>query len=328
MPRKKPDFKKIILLLDYLEERGGRVPVEEVCEHFGMTEKEIRSVANKIIYCGKPPYTYDTQFTFEFDEGYIEFKSPLYKTPRPGFTDKEAFAFLFALMFLEDLYKDAAGSVELKVIEKIKKAIPKVLYEAAQMQLKAFPVVTRLEAPEGFTKAVGEARRESNLIKIRYYSIMHQEIKEYKVAPIGIRFAFQKYYLLALDISDLEIKTFLVSNILSYDVLNEKYEVSDEIRERAYEEWRERFLARNGSTTVKLVYRGKSARQISEAFEKEDIKWIGENEVEVCVRLISEEWLLSRFILPFGGEVRIKEPREVAERIKVLLKKAEELIES
>jgi predicted DNA-binding transcriptional regulator YafY len=327
MPRKKDDIKKIILLLNYLEERGGRVSVEEVCEHFGMSEKELQQVANKIIFCGKPPYTYDTQFTFEVEDGYIEFKSPLYKTPRPGFNDKEAFAFLFALMFLEELYRDAESSIEMKVIEEIKKTIPSLLYEAARKQLEVFPVVTRMDAPEGFPNAVGEARRRSVLIRINYYSLAHQEIKEYRVAPIGIRFAFQNYYLLAFDVSDFEVKTFLFKNILSYELLDEEFVVSEEIKSQAYEEWRERFLAGKDARTVTLIYRGKSARFISEMFERENFRWLSDDEVEVTVRFISHEWLLSRFILPFSGEVRIKEPREVADKIKKLLKKAEELLE-
>lgn len=326
MARRRVDIKLIMLLLNYLEERGRRVPVEEVLSIFGLFQDELSKIADTIIYCGTPPYTFDAQFTFEIEDGLIEFSSPLYKTPSPGFTQKEAFAFLFALHALEELYKDS-GSVELEVIEKVKRAIPEVLFEAAKKQLEPYGVVLRFDAPDGFFNAAREAKNTHKVLKISYYSFQHHQVKEYKVAPIGIRLAYRNYYLLAVDIQDKTPKTFLCDNIVDYELTDSEFIIDAELKKEAEKEWENQFLNKQKEKSVTLVFSGKAARFVAESFPPEDTRWIDDDRIEVRIRFISEDWLITRWILPFSGEVSIKEPEELVRNVEKLLKRAEEMVE-
>lgn len=317
MKSKEFDLKETFLLLSYLEQSGGNASIEELQKVFGCDLKKLKNIARVVNLLEVSP---GTVFIMEVDEenNLVTLNSP-YDFRIPFVLDKdEFFAFVFALAAFKEYVGDADEEYK-TLIEKIEKRFPKILLDAAKEYLARHRPIYPKREVLGIVGILKKALAESRVIEVNYYSITKSSFSLYKICPLKISYFFRNFYLWAKDLKDGLIKSFIVDNITSVRITGEKYTVSEEDRQKCREKI-EDFREKRDEKKVILKAVDFSAKYIEEMFFDLIIERVSDREVIFQVPLISTDWLVSKWLIPFSGEVSIVEPVEVAKEASKLVR--------
>lgn len=313
MKRDSLDFQKLLSMLAYLEQKGGEASIKELKELFGYNLTELKKIAKIVCLCEVMPAV---TFNLEIDEKNekVSFYSP-YDIRIPfALNEKEIFAFLFALLAFKEYIGDANEDYKL-IIDKIMNNLPKLLVEAVRKDLDKHRAIYPNREIFELLNLISKAIRERKEIILNYYSMTSTKFGIYRVLPIQVNYYFKGFYLWAVDTSDRMVKSFILENISDIEITKETFrldkKVEDELKVKI-----EEFKKRRQDEMVTLKATGFSGRYLSEMFQRFKQEELSDNEVLFRVPLISIDWIVYQWLLPFSGEVIIVEPKEVAEKAK------------
>ncbi|MCX7831651.1 MAG: WYL domain-containing protein [Actinobacteria bacterium] len=311
MNRNSFDFQKLLSMLAYLEQKGGEASIKELEELFGYDKSELKKIAKIICLCEVMPAV---TFNLEIDEKdeKVSFYSP-YDIRIPfALSEKELFAFLFALLAFKEYIGDANEDYK-HLIDKIIGNLPKLLVEAVKKDLEKHRAVYPNREVFEVLNLISKAIKERKKIRISYYSTTSSRFGVHEVLPIQVNYYFKGFYLWAVDTADQLIKTFILENISDIEIIPETFNLDSKI-ENELKVKIEEFKKRRQDEMVTLKATGFSARYLSEMFQRFKKEELSDNEILFQVPLISIDWIVYQWLLPFSGEVSIVEPREIAEK--------------
>lgn len=321
MPRKKLNLKSnFFLILCYLEQKGGKAKLSEIENYFGISREEVLSLVKEFDLCEIAPCVI-LSVSYDRAQDTIQLEYPQ-ELEMPAFlTAKEAIAFMFALTAFKEYLGDAEGGYNL-IIKKFEKSFPEILKEAAEEELKIMGAVFPNSEVRKTVVQLLDAINQKRTVELSYYPFTKGTPERYRLNPIHVGYYFKNFYLWALDTEDGEVKTFIVDNIYDLEIKNRRFELSESTKQR-FKNKLEEFKSKKYEQFVELRARGFSARYIEEMFTGYEKYYDEAGDLIVKVPLISLEWLVTRWLLPYGGEVVIDKPediaRQAAEKIRKML---------
>jgi predicted DNA-binding transcriptional regulator YafY len=328
MPRKSNDFlETYLMLLAYLDQKGGEADLQEVEKCLGLSKDMIKKMGKTVKMVGVPPYTPSELFDLELDEteNKVRLQSPVDVNLPLALNAREAFELIFALLTFKE-YLISTSELYCSLIDRLIKSAPNLLVEAVKRELETH----KPHLPKGKIRelagTLSNAISSRKKVRFVYYSLAGSQLKEYTVLPLKISYFFKSFYLWAVDDEDGKIKSFLLDNIGRFEVTTFKFQISEEIMEDLKEKERE-FVRHEEIPRVTLKAKGFAAQYISEIYSNLNREWVNERELLFKVPFLSLEWLLCRWILPFGGQVEIIEPEKTKYEIESLLEKFLEKIQ-
>ncbi len=302
------DFKKVWMIINYLEEKGGRAKVDEFMSFFNLSRKDLDQLTDTIMLCGFPPYTPDELFWMEIENGEIVFYSPRDIKIPADLNYKEAFALLFALYLFNELIGKHDERFS-KVLSKIIKALPETYLDSFEKYLQknyAFFFVAGTERK--IIESVISAIQKEEAVKIQYYPISKHEVREYYLLPERIKFEHGKFYLLAKDLVEDKEKIFFMENVVELSQLDpcelNNLKSSSKNKNSLY------------TDEVAVEISGAAARYFKETFSDLAYTEVDDEKIQVVFNSCTPEWLISRWILPFAGCVKIIKPDNFREKVR------------
>lgn len=299
---------KVLYLLNYLEQKGGSAGVDEVMHLFEITEDEIESILKEIAFLEVSP-SVCVSLDYDRENRTIEINPGLSVHFPFALDERESIAFLFALLAFEEYVGKASRDYE-SLIQMMKNSMPKLILEAAQKEMPLFKAVYPFKEIFELIEQISHAIQKRKRIKFTYYSIAGSRQSSYVVLPLRILYCFNKFYLWAYDREDETVKSFLIENISDLNIQAFSFELTEEILKKLEDKLRD-FTERRYEQFVTLKASGFSAKYIDEIFADFEKEHLNNGDLLIKVPLISVDWLVSKWIMPFNGEVVVLEPEEV-----------------
>ena len=286
--------------LDELAKKA-RIPKEQIANELGAV----------LLMCGVPPYFPHNYIGFAIEEGSVQI------------TFADQFERPISLSALEALaLKLACESVTLpdgNLPKEVGELLAKVEEGMAPEQRSQFRILARRVAvrdedslPDGLTAraAMGVAERRSLLLD--YRSAGTDASRRRCIHPYGLIGRDGHWYLIAKDAEsqDGRVVPFRLDRVRGIEMGDERFEIPADFR---LDDWGQGSLVQgDGSRPIARVrFRGPSARWIRETADLGSMDEISEH--EVIWRLpIRSEASLTRFLLGFGADAEVLEPRSLA----------------
>ena len=220
--------------------------------------------------------------------------------------------------------------VELEsALAKIFNSLPEYLKGSIGTYIKNYEIISdpfvKLEKHQQKFKKIKEAMSSNLKIRVKYYSMRSDEIRERKLNCYNLFFNSGAPYLSAYCHLREETRFFRIDRIKEIKILEEQYQIpenyslDDELAAAwGVEQGEEEF-------DLKIKFSGRAARFVPEYHlsDKQNIERINENEIIFSIKTSSKEEIKS-WILGFGSNAEILEPeklrKEVETEVKNILK--------
>lgn len=309
---------KALMLLKYIDQKGGKASLDETLDFLGIDRKTFRKIARFISLCGIYPYTPADLIFFEVEKGEISAILPRDVDLQIQLNSAEAFALLSAIEFLKTT---PAGQLEdfARIFEKISNIFPDLMKDAARELSERIEMVFDLPYEEKVRFVIDNAISKKRKVEIDYAPITGGRTKTYRICPYRVYYEFHNFYLWALDEADEQVKCFLCSRILQARPVEEPFEPEERIFQEIEKIHQERFELLDFKEKALLRYVDYAARIVDEEARFTGKRWVDDNVLEVEVPLISAEWVLRRWVLPYAGHVDIIQPEHLRKELKEIL---------
>jgi predicted DNA-binding transcriptional regulator YafY len=244
-----------------------------------------------------------------------------YRLPPVMFTKEEALSFLVAEKLLEHLTDKESSSHFHEAMYKIKAVLRSSEKDILDNMAPLIAVKPKRENQIRNGKArhfqnILTALAEKSVLSIEYQTLEKDVVTERSLEPIGIYFAYDKWYLIAWCRLRSAYRTFRVDRIRKAKIADEKFDS----------------MHPTLLTYLKHVEQSEKLTQIVIEADKSILKYIQEekfnqgfvmekdlgNSVEMTFMTCSPEGLL-RWLLMLADHVKIVEPEEAKERVVILL---------
>ena len=307
---------RILDIITLLDNRSKKWKAKDFAERFGISvrtfhrDREIMESVGIPIYNRKDLGTYEIKDTYKF--------SP------PDLTKKEAMAIALICRGFDDehfpYYRELnivraklINSLSIPVQKIIKKLEGKIMLE----QSMNIDLSSHLDTIRKIEKAVDEEKK----IEMEYYSISSDEKKKRILAPYGIAYREGAGYVVGFCYLRNEKRMFRIDRIKNIKVLRKKFNIPKDFSLEDYFEntWG---VERGEKRWVKIIFKGFAARFVEEGdwHDRQRIKRLDEKRVQFTVETGSMKEL-KRWILSFGCEAKVVEPKELREELKVEIEK-------
>jgi proteasome accessory factor C len=203
-PRPTSDrLRRLLVMLPWLMERG-EVPVEEMCDRFGVSEQELVKDLELAAMCGLPPYL-DEMVDVFIDEGMVYAGVPRLFTRPLRLTAPEGFALLAAARVAMQLPGADAGG-----------ALARALHKLAVV-LGDDAVVVETPPPPA-AAAVAAAAADHARLRVVYWSPAADQRTEREITPRRVYFEGGFWYVIADDQRSGEERTFRIDRIERWEL--------------------------------------------------------------------------------------------------------------
>lgn len=297
---------RLLALVPWLSKRPG-VTMTHTAKHFGVTIDQLTTDLYQLVVCGVPGYGPDQLVDIDFYDGeQIWVTDPLTLSTPMRLTPDELTAHVVALRLISQL-PGLAQNHELGVLA------AKLDHAATESGILDLHELVRAEGDVDPKIQDVIAQSMSDGLKLKFeYMAGNDSVTHRVVSPIRVFRIDDNIYLEALCDQAEAIRQFRVDRIHHISILSDRpAEVSLETLES-----NSQVLFPRGAEAIDLAPR--ATVQISE-----QVRWLSEeNWIEtdfvntdvLRVPYLSEEWLV-RWVLGFGGEIQIIEPKTLGERV-------------
>jgi len=311
VPRaRKNKLLRMLALLPYLNQRQGR-PVKKLAGEAGLTEKEFLKELRKLSLCGPYPRCPDDLIMALMDEdGNLEisaaeeFRSPL------SLTAGEVLALRNALLQLRGM--ERYGRVIGSIVRKLEAALlpgERMFFERLDKRV----LVRRADrTSREILETLDRAKSELRQTEMLYYTGSTEELKRRVVEPYGFLLYGGQWYLVARCLLAGEVRIFKADRIKDVKLLVESYEVPEGFDIGAFLEDGHLFRPTGQELEVKIWFSPKVAPYILERSANSVANRDGS--AVLTVRANSFTWV-ARWLLQYGGEVKIIKPEEITDYI-------------
>lgn len=304
---------RLLALVPYLTARRG-IAIEQAASDLGVTPEQLTKDLEQLFVCGLPGYYPDDLIDLEFSEGHVDvgFTAGMDRPLR--LTSTEASTLLIALRALVDtpgvLDRDAARRAIAKIEAAVGSALPAVAGEGTGTDPSA------AEPDNPTYAAVREAVRSRRALELRYYSATRDSVAERVVDPIRLQAMDNRTYLEAWCRPSQGVRLFRFDRIEAATVLDEPAAPPAEAtagRQSA-------ILTENPELPSARIEIDPAELWILDYFSTVSadgpVDERADPDAPVPARVVygSPEWL-TRFLLGFGGRVRVIDDADVADAV-------------
>ncbi|MCF8610597.1 WYL domain-containing protein [Gordonia sp. HY285] len=302
---------RLLAMVPYFLARPG-IKLSTAAADLGLTQKQLTKDLEQLFLCGLPGYMPDDLIDIEFSSGYVHVGFTAGMDRPLKLTGTEANALIIALRTLLD-----TGAVD---ADAVRRAMAKI--EAAVGGTPSSTVSTVDAAPtadEPVRQRIRSAVTDGVALAIRYYTPSRDEVTERIVDPIMIKAVDGHSYLEAWCRSSDAVRLFRFDRVLDAEPLDEPSAPPE--RAPAHTQPAGASTLTDDLPTARIEI-DPDARWLLEYYavdlDTDDADLVEDVAVTATLRYGSPQWL-ERFLLGFGGRVRLAEPTvdgDVAEAVK------------
>ncbi|WP_132994297.1 helix-turn-helix transcriptional regulator [Gordonia zhaorongruii] len=295
---------RLLAMVPYFLARPG-IKVATAAADLGVTQKQLTKDLEQLFVCGLPGYMPDDLIDIQFYDGYVTvgFTAGMDKPLR--LTGTEANVLLIALRMLLD-----AGAVD---ADAVRRAMAKIEEAMGASHHSVIPVPGGADdADSAERRTLRDAVAADRALAIRYYTPSRDEVTDRVVDPIRIKAIDGQSYLEAWCRGSEGVRLFRFDRVYSARMLDEPSDPpTDAAAPVSFE---------NGTSvlpgelpTVRVEIDPEALWLLEYYSAEADTELDGEPEgpVAATLRYGSPQWL-ERFLLGFGGRVRLLEPSDSA----------------
>ncbi|WP_454175222.1 helix-turn-helix transcriptional regulator [Gordonia sputi] len=298
---------RLLALVPYFSTRGG-ISMEKAASDLGVTPAQLRKDLEQLFVCGLPGYYPDDLIELEFSEGYVDvgFTAGMDRPLR--LTGAEASVLLVALQALVDMAGVLDQQAARRAIAKIEQAVGK--------SLPAVATVSVDDDEKNPTYAtVRQAVTEGRALDLTYYSATRDSVSQRVVDPIRLQGLNSNTYLEAWCRGSEGVRLFRFDRIEAAQLRDEPSTPPASVA---------------GTQQSVLLGDDPDHRSVEIEIDPEqawvldyyridpldDVVVAKESDEPIRGRLAygSLEWL-TRFLLGFGGTVRVVDDREIDDAV-------------
>ena len=278
-------------LIPYILENPG-VSIRSLSERFSVTEKQIESDLQLIFMCGLPGYTPYELIDIVFEEGIVSVIDPQVLDKPRRFNKSELIVIALGLEILIDI---SVSNPER--LQKLKALSEKITKLGSSNSVTFAPS----EKNSIFSDLITDAISKRKNIRIKYSSLVKDQVTQREVTPQSLYFMNGSLYLSAYDLSKKSDRIFKVSLITQCEITGNSHnesenEIGDSMRVvLSVKKSNRNFIERNSSI-------------ISTVIEKKEF-------FEVNIDINNVEWL-KRSILSNAPGISVVIPTSLANEIR------------
>ncbi len=253
-----------------------------------------------------------------FDNGYKITRG--FFLPTLHFSLSEALALVMSSGILAQYrgtpFSEAASSAITKILAVLPPEIRESSTEIAEKVLyNAQPIVDYSKHKDIFAR-LEEARRAKKRVKMEYYTLERDAITKRLVDPYGLINRLNTWYLVAYCHWRKEIKMFRIDRIRKLEVTSQTFEIPLDFSLEDYmgDAWQ---VIRGESHLVKIKFTCNAAKRVVEdRWHPSQILEIHKDGSVIMTVLVSGLSEIASWVLSFGGEAEVLEPKELREKIR------------
>jgi proteasome accessory factor C len=293
---------RLLSLVPYLLARPG-VPVTEVAEDFGVTEKQLRRDLELLWMCGLPGYGPGDLVDLSFAGDTVTVTEDAGMRRPLRLTTAEATALLVALRTLGE----QPGVVDTSAVRAATAKIEQAVGDAGLVGVTV--ELTREE--EATTAAVRRALEAGRALRIVYYTAGRDAVSQRTVDPMRLLIVEGRGYLEAWCRRAEGVRLFRLDRVEDVEVLDVPAAPPPEAEPADVSGGAFRARAEHPSAVLLLE---PGALWVSEYYPVEEAVEIEGGQVRVLLRYADPDWLV-RLVLGLGGGARVLEPPELADAV-------------
>ncbi|MEO9330118.1 helix-turn-helix transcriptional regulator [Gordonia aurantiaca] len=299
---------RLLAMVPYFQSRNG-ISIEQAARDLGVTPAQLTKDLELLFVCGLPGYYPDDLIELEFSEGYVNvgFTAGMDRPLR--LTTIEASTLLVALRALVE----TPGVVD---VAAARRAIAKIEEAVGATSVPGLPGADDgASAGENPTyTTVRDAVRNNRALRLRYYSASRDSVTERTVDPIRLQVMDQHTYLEAWCRMAEGVRLFRFDRIDTAEALDEPGTPPADAEASSQSV----LVTENPDLPAVELEIDPDHLWILDYYPVEPITPIADRDPEqpVRARMVygSPEWL-TRFVLGFGGSVRVLDAPAIAEAV-------------
>ncbi len=310
-------IKRLLSLIPYVIKHQG-CTVQELCEVFHVSRKQLLGDLDTIFCCGQPEYTPADLIDVELDGDKVYIRMADYFSRPLMFTSSELAGMYLACKAAEKMVGISTSLPLKSALTKMEKALGfsvPVVGSDAEDSVE----VPDLNRERGAVDDLSAAAKERRVVEMEYYVHGRNEMTKRRVYPLSLVFGMGHWYMRAWDEGKGEARTFRLDRIRTYRVTDDTFQLP---------------RANRSEEILPFPTFGEEATRVILRFSPRLAKWAREQPIFqdrreeggalVCtLRSESLSWL-EREILKYGLEVEVLGPEEVrrslASRIQRMLR--------
>ena len=306
-------LRTLLFLVPFVYRNRG-VPMVELAERLGLSEKQLFKEFDFLMMIGRPPFSPDDLVDIHVDAGkvFVELPSSLDSPPR--FTAYEALALACSAQLFsgDDQMGEAALAVRV-ALDKVLKSLPednrKIFDDLSERYL-----VLSSSAATPHLDCLRQALDEHREVDMTYYTAGRDTISDRTVRPYGLIHRSGVWYLVAWCTERNAERIFRLSRIQSASLTERIFDPPEQID-------------LSGSLANRMPVPIGASRQVVVRHAPEDARWVEERwggahleklsdgGVRATLHDASEQFVLS-YVASFGGRAQIEKPPELAELLR------------
>ncbi|MGC4932301.1 helix-turn-helix transcriptional regulator [Gordonia sp. DT30] len=307
---------RLLALVPYFLAHDG-IPIDQAAADLGVTVRQLTKDLEQLFVCGLPGYYPDDLIELEFSEGHVHvgfaagMDRPLRLTPT------EASIMLVALRALVDtpgiVDREAAGRAIAKIEQAVGTPAPDAQGGHGRTSVASASGAELTESPR--YRTVREAVRADRALSLNYYSATRDVVTRRIVDPISLQAVDNHTYLQAWCRESEGVRLFRFDRIDDAEMLDEPAAPPEQARHSPQSP----ILAGNPDLPTALIDIDPSELWILDYYTVEPLEPIESRPdptLPVRARIVygSPRWL-TRFLLGFGGRIRVVDDADLAAAI-------------
>lgn len=305
----RPDrFSRLLAMVPYFAHHRG-ISVDQAADDLGITPKQLTKDLELLFVCGLPGYFPDDLIDLQFEQGHVEvgFTAGMDRPLR--LTTTEASTMLVALRTLLDMPGAVDRAAARRAIAKIERAVG-----AAGTPVALTPDDEADDNPAH--TAIRTAVADGRAVAIRYYSATRDSVSERVVDPIRLQTMDNNTYLEAWCRSSEGVRLFRFDRVDSAEILDEPAAPPP----IAATQQQSAILSENPDLPSAEIEIDPSELWILDYYlvdPLEDLTDRPDPDAPLRARMVygSADWL-ARFLLGFGGRVRLRSDDSIAAKVR------------
>lgn len=305
-----PDrFSRLLALVPYLASRSG-ISLTQAAKDLGITEKQLTKDLELLFVCGLPGYFPHDLIDLQFEQGHVEvgFTAGMDRPLR--LTTTEASTMLVALRALLDMPGAVDRVAARRAIAKIEEAVG-----AGRSPVAAADDLSDDDNP--IYTAVRDAVTRNRALRLRYYSATRDSVSERVVDPVRLQTVDNHTYLEAWCRSAEGVRLFRFDRVEGAEVLDEAAAPPP----KAAAHPQSAILTDNPELPTATIEIDASELWILDYYLIDPLEPADERpdpDAPLRAQMVygSPDWL-TRFLLGFGGKVRLLSDAPIADGVRV-----------
>jgi len=310
MAKTSKEVSDLLLLIPFIAGNPG-VTVAEIARHFACSREEVEENLNRILMCGVPPYLPDDYIGYERDGDRVYLTLAAHMSRPVRLTLEEALGLRLLLQALPCSPRGRSPADTL--FKKIESALSASEGGHFRRISRAFALAEPKRFSSGKFDALRRAVRDCGEIEAEYYSPSSERVAKHVVRPLGLLDHEGDWYLIAEGKRGDRI-ILRLDRMKSVRRTGKSFEPPKDFDIAKYR-MKEVYFPRREAISCRIKFAPRLAPWIEERYDRRRLRRQKDGGVVLSLKAASAAWLF-RFLLKFGGDARLIEPKRLRKEFK------------